>query len=203
MKGLNEDYIKNDLLLDAILNLSSNHLGRPIPQELTLLSELQRLNLSHNNLSGDIPFKLGEIKSVESLGLSSNHLSSRIPQSISTLTWLSHLNLSHNNFTGPIPKGSQIQTLDDPSIYADNPLLCGDLLRKKCLGTKAPPASNISPDHEYRGDRANKLKNVLFYVAIILGYGTRFWGFIGVLVFKKDWRLAYFHMGIYGLTGHV
>ena len=194
MKGLYEEYTNNILMLVTILDLSSNHLSGPIPQELTLLFGLQGLNLSHNNLSGDIPTKIGEMKSLESLDLSSNHLSGRIPRSISTLTWLSHLNLSHNNFTGPIPKGSQIQTLDDPSIYADNPLLCGDLLRKKCPGTKAPPAPKISPNHEHGRDRADKLMNALFYVAIILGYGTGFWGFVGVLVLKKDWRLAYFRL---------
>ena len=57
-----------------------------------------------------------------------------------------------------------------------------------------PPAPKVSPNYKHGGDRADKLKNVLFYLAIIVGYGTGLWGFIGVLVFKKDWRLAYFHL---------
>ncbi|XP_039173285.1 receptor-like protein EIX2 [Eucalyptus grandis] len=130
MKGIDLDYTTLALRLMVNLDLSSNKLIGRIPEELTLLSKLRGLNLSHNFLFGGIPTMIGQMKWLESLDLSNNHLSGTIPQSFSAFKSLSKLNLSHNNFTGPIPKGNQIQTLDDPSIYADNPLLCGDPLQR-------------------------------------------------------------------------
>ncbi|KAF8042086.1 hypothetical protein BT93_A0632 [Corymbia citriodora subsp. variegata] len=190
MKGRYNEYTKIDLQLVVNLDLSVNKLTGPIPKELTSLSDLHGLNLSHNLLSGDIPISIGDMKSLESLDLSNNRLSGAIPQSISSLTSLSHLNLSHNNFRGQIPKGNQIQTLDDPSIYAGNPLLCGDLLRRKCPGAEVLEAPKISHPEDTHGD--DKFEQALFYVVVMLGAATRFWGFFGVLQIKKDWRRAYF-----------
>ncbi|KAF8008500.1 hypothetical protein BT93_K2236 [Corymbia citriodora subsp. variegata] len=186
VKGIDLDYTTLDLQLLVNLDLSSNQLFGPIPGELTLLSGLRGLNLSHNFLSGDIPTMIGVMISLESLDLSNNHLSGAIPQSFSAFTSLSKLNLSHNNFTGPIPIGNQIQTLDDPSIYADNPLLCGNLLQKKCPGAEAPQALEEDTNEE------GKLEKVMFFVVIMLGFATGFWGVIGGLMYKKNWRRAYF-----------
>lgn len=124
---------------------------------------------------------------LESLDLSNNHLSGTIPQSFSTFISLSKLNLSHNNFTGPIPKGNQIQTLDDPSIYADNPLLCGDPLKKKCPEAEAPRVPEEVANEE------GKLEKAMLYIVIMLGFATGFWGVVGSLVYKKNWRLVYFN----------
>ncbi|XP_039155557.1 receptor-like protein EIX2 [Eucalyptus grandis] len=189
MKGRYNEYTKTTLQLVVNLDLSSNNLIGPIPEELTFLVGLHGLNLSHNLLFGDIPIGIGDIKSLESLDLSNNHLSGTIPESISALTSLSHLNLSHNNFMGQIPKGNQIQTLDDPSIYADNPLLCGDLLIRKCPSPEPPQAPNISHPEDTREEAKSKL---LFYLVVMLGFAIGFWGFFGVLHFKKDRRHAYF-----------
>ncbi|KAH1089846.1 hypothetical protein J1N35_017103 [Gossypium stocksii] len=95
-----------------------NNLKGVILEELTHLTGLTTLNLSHNQLSGKIPRKMGELESLESLDLSVNQLSDMIPDSLSSITKLSALSLSYNNFSGKIPKGNQLQTLDDPSIYA-------------------------------------------------------------------------------------
>ncbi|XP_056160111.1 receptor-like protein EIX2 [Syzygium oleosum] len=188
MKGRYNEYTRIVLLLVGNLDLSSNNLIGPIPEELTFLAGLQGLNLSHNLLSGGIPIGIGDMKSLESLDLSNNRLSGTIPQGISVLTYLAHLNLSCNNFTGQIPKGYQIQTLIDPSIYAGNPLLCGDLLRRKCPGAEASQAPKISqPEDIHEEDKA------LFYVVVMLGFANGFWSFFGVSQFKKDWRRAYFN----------
>ncbi|XP_030530544.1 receptor-like protein EIX2 [Rhodamnia argentea] len=187
MKGRHNEYTKIDLLLAVNLDLSSNHLNGLIPEEFAFLSGLHGLNLSHNLLSGGIPIGIGDMKSLESLDLSSNLLSGMIPQGISALTYLAYLNLSHNNFIGPIPRGKQIQTLNDPSIYADNPLLCGDPLQKKCPYAEAPQAWEEDNIEE------GKLEKVMFYLVIMLGFATGFWGVVGGLVYKKNWRHAYFN----------
>ncbi|XP_056164280.1 receptor-like protein EIX2 [Syzygium oleosum] len=190
LKGRYNEYTKTLLQLVVNMDLSSNNLIGSIPEELTFLAGLHGLNLSHNLLSGDIPNGIGDMKSLESLDLSNNRLSGTIPEGISALTSLGHLNLSHNNFTGQIPKGNQIQTLDDPSIYADNPLLCGDLLKRRCPGAEAPQAPKISHPGDTREE--DKIEKALFCVVVMLGLATGFWGFFGVLQFKKDWRRAYF-----------
>ncbi|KAI3417719.1 uncharacterized protein J3R85_014166 [Psidium guajava] len=190
MKGRSNEYTKDDLELMANLDLSSNFLIGSIPKELSFLAGLHGLNLSHNHLSGDIPAGIGNMTSLESLDLSNNRLSGTIPQGISELTFLAHLNLSQNNFTGQIPKGNQIQTLDDPSIYAGNPLLCGDLLIRKCLGAEPPQAPKVAPPEDMHDE--DKLEKALFYGVVMLGFAAGFWGFFGVLQFKKDWRRAYF-----------
>ncbi|GAU15413.1 hypothetical protein TSUD_44500 [Trifolium subterraneum] len=126
------------------------------------------------------------MKSLESLDMSHNQLSGRIPDTMSALTSLSHLNLSHNNLSGPIPKGNQFLTLDDPSIYAYNPYLCGSPL-PMC------PGDILHGTSERKGDEDdNEVEKVLFYFVIALGFATGLWGFIGTLWFKKNWRHAYF-----------
>ncbi|XP_018732874.2 receptor-like protein EIX2 [Eucalyptus grandis] len=188
LKGRYNEYTKIVLQLVVNLDLSSNFLNGSIPEELSFLSRLHGLNLSHNHLSGDIPIGIGNMRSLESLDLSNNHLSGIIPQGISALTSLAHLNLSQNNLMGQIPKGNQIQTLDDPSIYASNPLLCGDLLRKKCLSAETPQPQKVPHPKD-----THQLDQMLFYAVIMLGFAIGFWGFFGVLQFKKDWRRAYFN----------
>ncbi|KAF7082451.1 hypothetical protein CFC21_086323 [Triticum aestivum] len=81
---------------------------------------------------------------VESLDLSHNDLSGEIPSSLSTLTSLSRLNLSYYNPRGKIPTGNQLQTLEDPAyIYIGNPGLYGPPLSVNCSSQPKPiPGEN-------------------------------------------------------------
>ncbi|TYH03366.1 hypothetical protein ES288_A09G213800v1, partial [Gossypium darwinii] len=114
IKGRYLEYTKTLQFLVS-RDLSMNNLEGVIPEELTHLTSLTALNLSQNQLSGKIPGKIGELESLESLDLFVNQLSGMI---LSSITKLSALSLSYSNFSGKIPKGNQLQTLDDPSIYA-------------------------------------------------------------------------------------
>ncbi|KAK3017604.1 hypothetical protein RJ639_004838 [Escallonia herrerae] len=174
------------LLLLVNMDLSSNKLVGEISEELSALSVLLGLNLSHNHLTGSIPDKVGDLKSLISLDFSSNHLSGTIPQSMSALTSLSHLNLSHNFFSGKIPTGPQLQTLDDPSIYAGNTELCGAPLPNKCPGQPSR-AAPMPTSHEER-DEDDESDKLMFYLVVMSGYATGLWGVLGVLLFKKQWR---------------
>ncbi|KAG8381300.1 hypothetical protein BUALT_Bualt06G0108100 [Buddleja alternifolia] len=189
MKGVELEYTTSLVKYVVNLDLSNNNLVGEIPLELTNLSGLIGLNLSHNHLEGNIPAKIGDLKSLISLDLSSNNLFGTIPDSLSNLNFLSHLNLSHNNLSGRIPTGNQLQTLDDPSIYDGNPQLCGDLLHKKCSDDEAPNVENHAATRE--DDRVEK---IYLYGVIISGVATGFWGVIGVLIFKRSWREAYFRI---------
>ncbi|KAI4351754.1 hypothetical protein L6164_006076 [Bauhinia variegata] len=182
LKGRQLEYTKNLILLSN-MDLSGNSLVGVIPSTITVLSELRGLNLSHNHLSGEIPNNIGYMKSLESIDLCCNQFSGKIPSSMSSLTSLSYLNLSYNNFSGQIPQDNQFSTFNDASSYADNPYLCGPPLRQCATASKTP---------ESNGHEENAHEKVWFYFVIAVGFATGFWGVIGVLIFKKSWRLAYF-----------
>ncbi|KAK9292586.1 hypothetical protein L1049_020560 [Liquidambar formosana] len=190
MKGRELQFTKI-LRLVVNMDLSCNNLVGMIPEELTILSVLQGLNLSNNHLIGNIPNNIGNLTSLETLDFSRNQLFGLIPQSMSTLTSLSHLNLSYNNFSGQIPTGNQLQTLDDPSIYAGNLELCGTPLLEKCPSDELPQSPTLNGYEEK--DKEDESEKVLFYIVVMLGFLSGLWGVLGVLLFKKNWRYAYFH----------
>ncbi|GLU18827.1 hypothetical protein SLE2022_351040 [Rubroshorea leprosula] len=187
VKGRYLKYRKITLGLEISIDLSSNNLVGSIPEELIFLKDLRSLNLSWNNLSGKIPEKIGQMENLESLDFSKNSLSGMIPNSMSSLTKLSYLNLSYNNLSGPIPIGNQLQTLEDPTMYAGNPQLCGALLLKKCSNDTLPPTIA-----NFKGNDEGALKRMWFYIIVMLGFATGFWGVVGTLIFVKNWRYAYF-----------
>ncbi|XP_076891982.1 uncharacterized protein LOC143543578 [Bidens hawaiensis] len=63
------------------IDLSGNNLIGQIPCELTNLHGLIALNLSNNALTGKIPWEIGEMKNLLSLDISRNNLSGEIPSS--------------------------------------------------------------------------------------------------------------------------
>ncbi|MGK0363734.1 MAG: Leucine-rich repeat (LRR) protein, partial [Saprospiraceae bacterium] len=63
------------------------------------------LNLTTNNLSGNIPPEIGNLIDLNTLLLSNNQLTGNIPSEISNLTYLNYLYLTNNGLTGSIPSG--------------------------------------------------------------------------------------------------
>ncbi|KAG9440565.1 hypothetical protein H6P81_020730 [Aristolochia fimbriata] len=173
-----------------LIDLSSNNLSGDIPQELAHLLGLVSLNLSGNSLKGQIPNKIGELKQLESLDLSKNKLSGEIPSSISSLNFLSKLNLSYNNFSGKIPIGSQLQTLNDSSVYLGNDNLCGPPLLQKC-STNEPPNKCKLGGAEKRGNE-DEIEITGLFISISLGFVMGFWGLCGLLILKRSWRICYY-----------
>ncbi|PHT26052.1 hypothetical protein CQW23_34330 [Capsicum baccatum] len=84
------------------LYLDGNNFSGPIPQKLST-APLLTLDLSYNNLSGNIPAWLGNISSLTSLALSKNHLKGHIPPDYCRLERLEVLDLYENNLVGVIP----------------------------------------------------------------------------------------------------
>ncbi|KAM0028261.1 putative non-specific serine/threonine protein kinase [Helianthus debilis subsp. tardiflorus] len=185
MKGNSLEYTNTWIYVKNI-DLSSNKFIGEIPVELTTLSELVGLNLANNHLSGGIPEDIGNMKALNSLDLSGNELGGMIPPSIAALTFLSYLNLSNNNLSGQIPTGNQLQTLIDPSIYVGNKDLCGPPLPKNCSNPDDPTITPNKKNKKY--EAAREPNKVWFYVDIICGSATGFWGVIVVLILKKQWR---------------
>ncbi|XP_008803295.2 receptor-like protein EIX2 [Phoenix dactylifera] len=189
VKGRDLQYEKI-LTLVAFIDFSDNKLSGEIPAGLTDLVQLQGLNLSHNQFTGKIPEKIGNLKSLESLDLSKNRLSGTIPSSMPMLSSLSHLNLSDNKLSGRIPSGNQLQTLDDPTIYIGNDNLCGFPLAKKCPGEETSQAPVSPRGNDSADDSITEM--LWFYIGAVLGLVVGFWAVFGILIFKKNWRIAYF-----------
>ncbi|KAF8378108.1 hypothetical protein HHK36_029444 [Tetracentron sinense] len=192
-KGQELEYSSSRIFLVESIDLSSNNLTGEIPEEIMSLLKLGTLNLSINSLTGKIPEKIGNLKMLETLDLSFNQLSGLIPQSLSSLSFLSHLNLSHNNLSGEIPSGNQLQTLNDASIYEGNPALCGPPLVAKCPGYEASQGpSSIGDDGENKDGQLDGSEMLWFYASMALGFIVGFWGVCGTLLIKKTWRHAYY-----------
>ncbi|KAL6603890.1 hypothetical protein ACP70R_044251 [Stipagrostis hirtigluma subsp. patula] len=86
------------------LDLSHNQLSGQIPTEIGSLINLGPLNMSNNKLSGQIPSTLGECVHLESLRMEGNLLDGRIPESFINLRGITEMDLSQNNLSGEIPE---------------------------------------------------------------------------------------------------
>ncbi|GKA81892.1 leucine-rich repeat-containing protein [Tanacetum coccineum] len=118
----------------VMLDLSGNNISGEIPASLGNLKALQQLNISHNKISGNIPLSLGNLVRIESLDVSHNQLSGSIPQSLGQLGNLTILDVSNNMLTGKIPRGRQMDTMNELSYFQNNSGLCGMQIKITCPG---------------------------------------------------------------------
>ncbi|KAF3456123.1 hypothetical protein FNV43_RR00771 [Rhamnella rubrinervis] len=101
--------------------LTNNSLYGSIPPQISNLSTLTNLNLGWNQLSGNIPFEIGmlvslevfwvhnnslsgNLSNLENLGISDNSLTGNLPENICLGGKLKRISAYNNHFTGSIPK---------------------------------------------------------------------------------------------------
>ena len=101
--------------------------------------------------------------------------------------------MSNNNLSGKIPTSPQLDTFN-ASSYEGNPNLCRAPHPKKCLGEEIAqnPAMNGSREHVGMQDEKEGFITLGFYVSVVLGFITGFWGVVGTLILNKSLRVAYF-----------
>lgn len=76
-----------------------------IPSELSTLSELTKLDLSHNAYTGTtIPTELFRLVKMEYLDISSSGIGGTIPTQIANMRQLREMHLNSNNLVGTIPR---------------------------------------------------------------------------------------------------
>ncbi|XP_062079902.1 receptor-like protein EIX2 [Humulus lupulus] len=187
-------YLENEKIFRSLrlIDLSSNQLTGQIPEELTHLVELIQLNLSWNNLHGAIPKEVGKLSNLQSLDLSNNKLSGEIPSSLATISFLSYLKLSNNRLSGKIPTGTQLQSFE-ASSYTGNLRLCGLPLPKSCFGDETlqgNPDSNRDESIVADDDKWFDMKQ--FHMGIGVGFVIGFVGVCANIFLIKSWRIAYF-----------
>ncbi|PIM96978.1 Non-specific serine/threonine protein kinase [Handroanthus impetiginosus] len=105
------------------LNLSGNNLTGEIPASISHGSHLTFIDLSRNKLDGAIPKSVSKLENLNLLNLSRNQLDGAIPGEIVLMKSLTMLDLSYNNFSGRRPTTGLLGILDD-RFFVGNPNLC-------------------------------------------------------------------------------
>ncbi|XP_052722646.1 receptor-like protein EIX2 [Vigna angularis] len=183
-KGMELWFSNPELQLKSI-DLSSNNLTGEIPKEIGLVS----LNLSRNHLSGEIPSEIGNLSSLESLDLSRNHISGAIPFSLSQIDNLGKLDLSHNSLSGKIPRGRHFGTFEGSSSEG-NVDLCGEQLNKSCPRDGDQTTVKFPEVEAINGDEDSVFYEAL-YMSMGIGFFTGFWGLLGPILLWHPWRNNY------------
>ncbi|KAK2993780.1 hypothetical protein RJ640_018070, partial [Escallonia rubra] len=112
------------------LDLSGNALFGSIPSDISeMIPYVTYLDLSHNDISGEIPISIGKLRYLNVLKLENNRLEGHIPQEVGMLGKIKTFSVANNRLSGPVPTFSPDVTItaDD---YAKNQGLCGYPLKR-------------------------------------------------------------------------
>ncbi|PHT59611.1 hypothetical protein CQW23_01974 [Capsicum baccatum] len=131
------------LTLFTSMDMSRNNLFGDIPITLSRLVGLRSFNFSKNNLTGRIPNDIGDMKVLEYVDLSESQLNRQIPIRFSSLSNLSYLNLGDNNLSGMTPSRTQFQSFD-PTGFLGNKI-CGLPLLVNCSSNEADRLMGLEP----------------------------------------------------------
>ncbi|KAM4113361.1 hypothetical protein ACJW30_05G215200 [Castanea mollissima] len=174
------------------LDLSCNNLTGEIPLELGQLQRIHALNLSHNQLTGSIPKSFSDLTNAESLDLSHNRLSGEIPPQLIELTFLEVFSVAYNNLSGRTPDMKAQFGTFDASSYDGNPFLCGLPLEKNCTSRDDSPtpmhSSDVSDEKWYKVDQT------VFFTSFLVTYIMFCVGVITVLYINTHWRLRCYNL---------
>ncbi|XP_075666491.1 receptor-like protein 14 isoform X2 [Castanea sativa] len=174
------------------LDLSCNNLTGEIPLELGQLQGIHALNLSHNQLIGSIPKSFSDLTKVESLDLSHNRLSGEIPPQLIELTFLEVFSVAYNNLSGRTPDMKAQFGTFDASSYDGNPFLCGLPLEKNC--TKRDDSPTPMHSSEVSDEKWYKVDQTVFFTSFLVTYIMFCVGVITVLYINTQWRLRCYNL---------
>ncbi|KAG9138751.1 hypothetical protein Leryth_023809 [Lithospermum erythrorhizon] len=146
-------YMLNSLASLKTLDLSGNKIHDTIPFQLP--PNLTSLNLGNNNLSGNFPYSIANMISLNYINISHNSLSQSVGDMFANHSDLGTLDLSFNNFTGDLPPSfSTLSNLS--SLYVQNNQFTGSL--NVLVGL---PLDNLNvANNQFNGWIPNELSSV-------------------------------------------
>ncbi|KAK8524716.1 hypothetical protein V6N13_015728 [Hibiscus sabdariffa] len=106
------------------LDLSHNNLAGDIPYNIP--QNLQRLNFEFNQFTGGVPYSISQMLSLQYLNLAHNQLQNALNDMFWSLSSLSTLDLSFNSLTGSLPTSFQNLT-GISSMYLQNNQFSGTI----------------------------------------------------------------------------
>ncbi|KAM3697870.1 hypothetical protein ACB098_06G145900 [Castanea mollissima] len=127
------------------LYLGNNEISGTIPGSLANLFNLIILGLNGNHITSVIPTTFGKFEKMQALGLYGNRLSGEIPDSIGNLTQLFTLQLSENRLDGTIPptivncKSLRVLVISQNNLNGSIPQLL--------IGTSSLPLVHLNLSH--------------------------------------------------------
>ncbi|KAL9140777.1 hypothetical protein ABFS82_14G059700 [Erythranthe guttata] len=122
------------------LDLSSNNLRGNIPKNISkLIGFITTLDLSSNQFFGEIPLDIANCSYLNVLKLDGNQLTGQIPPQIGLLNRMKTFTVANNRLSGPVP--NFINSTISAESYANNAGLCGGPL-PPCRG---PPTKGRTP----------------------------------------------------------
>ncbi|XP_027151992.1 DNA damage-repair/toleration protein DRT100-like [Coffea eugenioides] len=133
---LSDNYFTEDGLssIDLHSNQLYGSLSSILSNKTSKFLEVERLDISRNQIGGTIPTSLGLLLKLQWLDLSINTLSGKIPDSLLQIEALRHASFRANRLCGEIPQGRPLNIFP-PVTYAHNLCLCGRPL-PPCKGKK-------------------------------------------------------------------
>ncbi|KAJ0007066.1 hypothetical protein Pint_29469 [Pistacia integerrima] len=135
------------------LDMSNNNLGGDIPYNLP--PNLQRLNLENNQFTGSPPYSISQTTSLKYINLAHNNLQGQLNDMFGQLSSLSTLDLSSNSLTGNLPESfSSLSSLS--SLYLQNNQFTGPI---NVLANLPLDKLNIANNH-FTGWIPEQLKNI-------------------------------------------
>ncbi|PWA52739.1 Concanavalin A-like lectin/glucanase, subgroup [Artemisia annua] len=138
------DHVNSSYLELPVFVAPQNHSYLQIPGAISNITTLEKLDLSHNNLSGEIP------------------------ASLKSLYFMSSLNVAYNNLQGRIPTGGQFDTFLNQT-YEGNPGLCGPPSQNPCRNQLT-----ITKSSSIHKKDSNKKMIVGLILGICFGLGITF-----------------------------
>ncbi|KAI4343219.1 hypothetical protein MLD38_027748 [Melastoma candidum] len=117
-------YTTDALMSLRVLDMSNNNLNGQIPYQLP--PNLTSLNIGGNNFTGYLPYSISTMSSLNYLNVSHNSLSQPLQDFFSNLGNLSTMDLSFNNFSGNVPSSFSSLT-NISSLYMQNNQFTGSL----------------------------------------------------------------------------